>query len=67
MGRLKAVAYDIDGTLMDSVDASLHVLQDALKVGVGLDVTLDELAMARHATDEQVYDMLGDLIAVLRK
>src|SRR5690349_4381652 len=42
MARLRAVLFDIDGTLLDSNDAHAHAWLDALR-GHGIDVPFDRV------------------------
>lgn len=53
-----AIAFDVDGTLLDSVELSVQVIYQTLK-SAGCDLQREDLAFARHATDMEVWQRFG--------
>lgn len=53
-----AIAFDVDGTLLDSIELSIQVIYQTLR-SAGCDLQREDLAFARHATDMEVWQHFG--------
>lgn len=62
MARIRAVLFDIDGTLLDSNDAHAHAWLDALR-GHGIDVPLDHVRARMGMSSDRLLRELADIDA----
>lgn len=56
--KYQAVAFDVDGTLLDSVEMSIRITAEAYTILTGEAITFDEVAFVRHTSNRQMLERL---------
>ena len=57
--RYRCIAFDIDGTLLDSARADLAGLQEALKVELGLELPAEALLNTFGMPGQEILNAIG--------